>query len=62
MRLLSHTATHTDDQTGILFFQFLQRANIAKHTLFCMLPHSAGVEQDQIRIFQCITDTEADIL
>jgi len=61
MLLVCHAAAQADDQPRLFLLQGFQRAHIAKHTLFGVLAHRTGVEQDQIGILRFITQTVTDV-
>ena len=60
--LLGHAAADADDQTRILLFQLFQRAYIAENALLGMFAHGAGVEKDEVGVFNVIAQAETDIL
>ena len=62
MSLLGHAAAHTDGQPRILLLEFLQRTDVAEDPLLRVFPYGAGIEEDQIGIFQRIADAEPHIL
>ena len=46
---------------GFFFLEPLQRAHVAEHPLLGVLPHGAGVEQNQVGILRLIAQAVADI-
>ena len=48
IRLLHHAAADTQDQPRVLLLPLLQRADVGQQPLFRMVPHTAGVEQNDV--------------
>ena len=47
---------------GFFFLKALQRAHVAEHPLLGVLTHGAGVEQDEVGVFDIVAQAVADIL
>ena len=62
MLLLGHAAADADHQTRVLLLELFQRADIAENALLGVLTHGAGVEQDEVGVFDIVAQTVADIL
>ena len=60
--LLRHTAADADHQAGVLLLELFQRTHVAENALLGVFAHSAGVEQNQVGVFNRIAQTVADIL
>ena len=60
--LLGHAAADTDHQARVLLLELFQRADIAENALLGVLTHGAGVEQDEVGVFDIVTQAVADIL
>ena len=60
--LLGHAAADADHQTRVLLLELFQRADIAENALFGVLTHGAGVEQDEVGVFDIVAQAVADIL
>ena len=61
MFLVGHAATQADHQAALFLLQALQCTHIAEHALLGVLPHGAGVEEDEICILRLIAQAVADI-
>ena len=46
---------------GIFFFELFQRSHVAEHPLLGVLPHGAGIEEDQVGLLHILTDAKAGI-
>ena len=62
MLLLGHAAADTDHQARVLLLELFQRADIAENALLGVLTHGAGVEQDEVGVFDIVAQAVADIL
>ena len=51
-----------DAADAALFLQLFQRADIAENALLGVLTHGAGVEQDEVGVFDIVAQAVADIL
>ena len=61
MLLIGHAAAQADDEAGLFLFQPLEGAHVAENPLFCVFPHGAGVEEDQVCVFRFIAQTVPDV-
>ena len=48
--LLHHAAADSDDQMGLFFFQFLEPRHVAQGAPLGIIAHTAGVEDDKVRV------------
>ena len=61
MFLVGHAAAQADHQAALFLLQALQCTHIAEHALLGVLPHGAGVEEDEVCILGLIAQAVADI-
>ena len=59
VRLLGHAAADGDDLVGVFGLRVVQRAHVSEHALLGVLPHGAGVEDDEIRLVFVLCEAEA---
>ena len=59
--LVGHTAAEADDEAGLFFFQALEGAHVAEHSLLGVFSYRAGVEEDEVCILRFLTQAVADI-
>ena len=62
MLLLGHAAADADHQARVLLLELFQCADIAENALLGVLTHGAGVEQDEVGVFDIVAQAVADIL
>ena len=62
MLLVSHAAAQADDKAALFLLETLQRAHVSEHALLGVLTHGAGVEQDEVGVFDIVAQAVADIL
>ena len=60
--LLGHAAADPDDQLRVAGLELFEGAHIAEDPLLGMFPHGAGVEKDQVGLFQGVGQAEAHVL
>ena len=59
--LVGHAAAQADDEARLFLFQALEGPHVAKHPLFGVLPHGAGVEEDQVGVLGVVAQAVADV-
>ncbi len=60
--LLDHAAAEGDDQVRVRLLELLEPSHVAVDALFRMLPHRAGVEQDEVRFRRVVRELVAHLL
>ena len=61
MLLVGHAAAQADHQAGLFLLEALQGTHVAEDPLLGVLPHGAGVEEDQVRVLRLVAQAVADI-
>ena len=62
MGLLGHAAADPDDQPRVCFLELFECPNVAENPLFSVFPYGAGIEQDQIGLFDGVAQAKTDVL
>ena len=59
--LVGHAAAQPDDEARLFLLEALEGPHVAEHPLLGVLPHGAGVEEDQVGVLGPVAQAVADV-